>query len=207
MSISSYQLELSIIKQIAVVNGFSHHLIDTILKNKLKKISWANLTTLSPFIETKKYIPLSFIGPSSYKIANVFKEIGFNIGFSTINNLKSRFVKNKDKIAILDKSGVYEIKCNDCNASYIGKTGRAFKVRIKEHTDGKHRSHFFDHLFNTNHNFDIQSNFKPLVILSAGNKLNSFEELAISINNIPSNNLLNTQLFFPSSQLFNIFKD
>lgn len=29
--------------------------------------------------------------------------------------------------------GVYQIPCNDCNLKYIGETGRAFKIRIKEH--------------------------------------------------------------------------
>ena len=33
----------------------------------------------------------------------------------------------------MNKSGVYKLNCNDCDAIYIGQTGRSFKKRHIEH--------------------------------------------------------------------------
>ena len=34
----------------------------------------------------------------------------------------------------MDNNGVYKLKCNKCDACYVGETGRAVKITIKEHT-------------------------------------------------------------------------
>lgn len=40
----------------------------------------------------------------------------------------------KDKQNVKDKKNVvYQIKCSDCPAKYIGETGRQTKQRLKEH--------------------------------------------------------------------------
>jgi predicted GIY-YIG superfamily endonuclease len=42
-------------------------------------------------------------------------------------------VNNKTKIPQLNQSGVYKINCKDCEAVYIGQTGRSLEKRLKEH--------------------------------------------------------------------------
>ena len=42
-------------------------------------------------------------------------------------------VINKTKIPQPNQSGVYEINCEDCEAVYIGQTGRSLEKRLKEH--------------------------------------------------------------------------
>ena len=44
----------------------------------------------------------------------------------------------------LDISGVYKIKCGDCDHVYIGQTGRSFKNRCKE--DSERPSHIAVHI-------------------------------------------------------------
>ena len=55
-------------------------------------------------------------------------------------------------------TGVYRIRCEDCNSLYIGETGRPFSVRLKEHISNsiklKNSSAFVDHC-RTGHNFDF----------------------------------------------------
>lgn len=36
---------------------------------------------------------------------------------------------------MLGKNGVYDIKCQDCNALYIGQCVRTLKHRVKEHVN------------------------------------------------------------------------
>ena len=50
---------------------------------------------------------------------------------------------------------VYEIKCLDCSASYVGGTGRELKLRIKEHQENSRKklptSPIYKHLEETGH--------------------------------------------------------
>ena len=50
--------------------------------------------------------------------------------FSIKNFLNS---KVKDIIPPGEKSGIYQISCNDCDKIYIGKTKRNIQIRTKEH--------------------------------------------------------------------------
>ena len=44
------------------------------------------------------------------------------------HNLSSILVNNKiNKIDPINRSGVYMLECNDCEAIYIGQTERSFK--------------------------------------------------------------------------------
>jgi hypothetical protein len=54
-------------------------------------------------------------------------------------------------------SGIYQLKCLDCQLKYIGQTGRAFHTRCKEHilaiknNDGN--SGYSNHILNTGHKY------------------------------------------------------
>jgi predicted GIY-YIG superfamily endonuclease len=53
--------------------------------------------------------------------------------FNSTNTLRSQLVRFKPKSDnVLNKNVVYSIPC-ECNKQYIGETGRAFDVRLKEH--------------------------------------------------------------------------
>ena len=63
-------------------------------------------------------------------------------------------VKDKDKPE--DRQGaVYKIKCCDCQASYIGETGRNLSTRLTEHKratrNGDVNNHIAEHHFKTKH--------------------------------------------------------
>ena len=54
--------------------------------------------------------------------------------------LSSVFRKPKDRIVESEKSGlVYKIPCRDCDAAYIGETGRSLKTRKREHFEAVKR--------------------------------------------------------------------
>ncbi len=57
-----------------------------------------------------------------------------NIQKTPHRTLRSYLVHPKDKIEDRQKSGVvYSIPCNNCDAKYVGETGRTFGVRLEEH--------------------------------------------------------------------------
>ena len=63
------------------------------------------------------------------------------------NNLGSLLINNKiDQIYKLDKSGVYKLTCHDCDAFYIGQTGRSFQTRYSEHVRALNRLNRSDNI-------------------------------------------------------------
>ena len=69
-------------------------------------------------------------------------------------------VKDKDKPE--DRQGaVYKIKCCDCQASYIGETGRNLSTRLTEHKratrNGDVNNHIAEHHLQTKHQIDWDS--------------------------------------------------
>ena len=69
-------------------------------------------------------------------------------------------VKDKDKPE--DRQGaVYKIKCCDCQASYIGETGRNLSTRLTEHKratrNGDVNNHIAEHHLQTKHQIDRDS--------------------------------------------------
>ena len=67
-------------------------------------------------------------------VNNNFPQVDFNVAYQTPKTIGSYF-PFKDKIKRdMDKSMViYNIKCTQCNAEYIGKTDRILSIRISEH--------------------------------------------------------------------------
>ena len=88
--------------------------------------------------------------------------------YSTKNKLNNVIKLGKDGNQICDNACiVYKINCKDCNASYVGQTGRRLNVRIKEHakryTMKDENSSLYTHTKDNDHNIDL-TNVKILDI-------------------------------------------
>ena len=83
----------------------------------------------------RKYpVCLPYIRGLSERMRRDFRNYDIPVYFKPFNTLKQLLVHPKDK---LDKgrtvAPVYSIRCNDCDASYIGETERSLKARFMEH--------------------------------------------------------------------------
>ena len=211
-----FKIELDIIRQIGIKNGFPLKLINKIYYKHLNKFLNKNL--LSNSKSENKYYSLPYWGPISLKLKNIFSSFNYNISFKTQHSLKSFTFNSKDSIPVNDKSGVYSINCSTqgCTATYVGQTGRKFSIRIKEHckeiekarnqnlSPSKIKSNFARHIHINNHTFDPESNTKYLQICNKSNKLDLFEILHIN-KTINNHNIecLNDQIQHSSTHLFN----
>ena len=83
-----------------------------------------------------------------FSFLNVWKEMGLSI-FPIYSNLV---------YCVIILGAVYKIKCCDCQASYIGETGRNLSTRLTEHKratrDGDVNNHIAEHLLKTKHQID-----------------------------------------------------
>ena len=85
---------------------------------------------------------LTFRGPASWyiliirirKITNLFKHTNIGIAFKSTNTLQQlKKPKLPNRTQEQDKRGIYKLKCNTSQMSYIGQTSRSLKQRYQEH--------------------------------------------------------------------------
>ena len=79
-----------------------------------------------------------------------------------ITTLRRLLTNVKDKDKPEDRQGaVYKIKCCDCQASYIGETGRNLNTRLTEHNratrNGDVNNNIAEHHLKTKHQIDWDS--------------------------------------------------
>lgn len=136
------------------------------------------------------YKALTFFGNISLQLAKYFKNLNLSVSFKTINTLKANLVRNKDKTERLSKSGVYSLNCGDCQAVYVGQSGRKISTRVQEHLSlvNKYRnsditetkSAFANHLLATGHDFSISENVSVLHECQKSKKLDLLEKMEIT---------------------------
>ena len=109
---------------------------------------------------------------------------------------------------------MYMLECNDCEAIYIGQTGRSFKIRYSEHmrslrqlqvsiTPFDSTSSFADHLINGNHS-PSSNNPQPLHFAPKGPKLDILESIEIKKAILKNLTILNNQQDIKSSTIIDL---
>lgn len=206
LSKPNYEKEKAKIIEIASVNGFDRKIIDKLIKTAKRKKSRRDITTLTPVSENNlKWFKISFHPGLSDKLANQFRKHNIKMVPSS-NNKLSKFLTNiKDKIPPLAKSGVYEIKCNDCDKKYIGSSKRQIQTRFKEHLNLKNidKSAIANHIFETNHKITID-NLSLLHEVRDNRKIEIVE--SYYIQNTNDDNLINNDNGPVISSLFQVKK-
>ncbi|UYV67785.1 hypothetical protein LAZ67_5002051 [Cordylochernes scorpioides] len=121
-------IELSkIIKQLAL-SQYPPHFIHKYRYNPL---------SVKPTTVSRNICLLPF-SPQSVSISRILRSHGINTYFSnnkSIGTILRHPITRLHRSAVVQSSGgsVYSVSCNDCNASYIGETGRSVATRMTEH--------------------------------------------------------------------------
>lgn len=125
---------------------------------------------------------------------------------SNRNNLKNHIGCVKEMVSTYSKSGVYQIKCLDCDFKYIGQTWREIEIRWGEHLrhfryHRPNESAVAEHLIENSHHTD----FSQLSLLKHVHKkstLDTWESLLIHKSR--NENLMNGDLGPVKSRLFQL---
>ncbi|KYN35716.1 hypothetical protein ALC56_09916, partial [Trachymyrmex septentrionalis] len=138
------------------------------IKNLIKKIhNVHNVTTDNDVTkESTSWLTVPFIPSHTEKFRTLRKNKGdIRIAFHSPNKMNKYIRVQKDTCPRTSKNNVvYKILCNDCDASYVGQTGRKLKTRIAEHRNHiryktSTRSVITEHRLLHNHDFqwdDVQ---------------------------------------------------
>ena len=79
-------------------------------------------------------VSLPYIRGTSETIARILKPFNVRIAHKPTRTLRHLLTNVKDKDDPKERQGtVYRIRCNDCNGTYIGVTGRTLTTRLGEH--------------------------------------------------------------------------
>lgn len=185
----AYDKEHKTIKTIAVNNGYKEKTIDKLLARKERDILSKQLipdaSQNSP-TEPKQKVFIPYYGNVSEKVGRELRKLDYQVIFRSSNTLSKHISKPKDKIPNLKRSGVYKLKCGsqNCDKNYTGQTGRAFDVRINEHSReirnlNNNYNEFTDHVITSGHSFNPNKDFELLHFLGKGRMLNVWENLEI----------------------------
>ena len=119
-----------------------------------------NVTNTNATPVTTATIP--YIKGTSETIARILQPYNIRVAHKPITTLRQLLTNVKDKDEPKDRQGaVYKIKCCDCQATYIGETGRNLNVRLTEHRratrNGDLNNNIAEHHLQTNHRIDWDS--------------------------------------------------
>ena len=137
--------------------------------------------------------------PSSHSIINNLDKLNIKTTSSPSKTTR-KFVHYSLQRNIFSDTGIYCIPCKNCKLKYIGETSWNLHVCLKEHKrdirSGSLNNALFQHISQTNHNFDFIS-AKMLIYIHNKSRRRIFEATAISLCNY-----LNTRLGFYNISLY-----
>ena len=101
-------------------------------------------------------------GPVTTATIRILQPYNIRVAHKPITTSRRLLTNVKDKDKPEDRQGaVYKIKCCDCQASYIGETGRNLSTRLTEHKratrNGDVNNHIAEHHLKTKHQIDWDS--------------------------------------------------
>lgn len=170
--------EINIIKNIASNNGYPTDFVPRLIR-RIKNKNHQQVTSLHAGMTTiESYRSIKYPGITANKIRKIFRKYNTQISFKTNNSIYQILNNNKDKTDILKRSGVYQLECHTCNATYIGETGRNIQQRIKEHQMNIN-SNFGRHILTSSHNFEPDTGVKLLHKMNKGTKMMLYEAYEI----------------------------
>jgi hypothetical protein len=107
----------------------------------------------------------------------MFKQTKLKVAFKATNTIQQQIIK---KPTNKDPSGIYKLKRNTCNKTYVGQSGRAIHVRYKEHIryirTNNPKSAYAAHILNNRHEYGTaQETLQLLQNCQKGTRMDCWE--------------------------------
>ena len=127
------------------------------IRRNIYRPTEADATNRNPTPVTTVTIP--YIKGTSETISRILQPYNIRVAHKPTTTLRHLLTYVKDRDKPNNRQGaVYKIKCSDCQAFYIGETGRNLNTRLTEHKratrNGDVNNHIAVHHQLTNHNID-----------------------------------------------------
>ena len=204
LSKSNRNIEINKIKHIAEIHNFPEKTINKIInkiENKTIIQSLGYDTTTTTDSNNTIYRKFTYAGKINEKISKTLRKYNIHPIHKTNNSISDILRNYKEKTNKLNQNGVYKVYCKECEATYIGETGRKLSTRLQEHKKDKVHSNVGRHMHYNGHHID-EDKTKILHICNKGLKLTLLE--AFEIDREYKNNIkcLNDQLELKEPPIF-----
>ena len=88
----------------------------------------------APSDVSRTYVSIPYISGVSERISRILRKYDLNVAHQPTRKLRNELCHLKDKRSTGERAGViYKLDCKDCDAKYVGETGRQLQDRMKEH--------------------------------------------------------------------------
>lgn len=144
--------EKGYLKDVLRANGYSHNELRCLDKRCQRSDRGRSRSSAS----RQGCIP--FIPGLSDKVKRIFQKAGSDVFLKAPSKLKTQLVRKKPS-SIKRCGVVYQIKCRDCDWTYVGETGRTLAERLAEHKRSVKNcnvsaSEIAAHVWETGHSID-----------------------------------------------------
>ncbi|BHF64852.1 hypothetical protein SprV_0200786000 [Sparganum proliferum] len=157
--------EINYLQTLFKANGYPKSFI----RNCLKKPHFERSSGEKP----KFWLSIPYVKNVSEATARILKPFGFGVAHKPECTIRQQIMKPKDPLPTTEQSAVvYSIPCLNCNARYVGETGKRLGTRLHEHQLAINRkdklSLVYGHIRELNHDFAFD---KARVIGRANEKM------------------------------------
>ncbi|BHF84376.1 hypothetical protein SprV_0902752700 [Sparganum proliferum] len=121
----------------------------------------------------KFWLSIPYVKNVSEATSRILKPFGIGVAHKPASTIRQQIMRPKDPLPVTEQSAVvYSILCQDCDASYVGETGKRPGTRLHEHQLAiNHKdklSLVYGHTLERNHNFAFE---KARVVGRANDKM------------------------------------
>ena len=158
LSDEAFRIELEYINCTAYKFGYPDHIIKGIFERiKAKHLQDLAYKTgnITDVCNIDRYHSVKYFDDPYLlnKMVKIYKRHNHLLGFNNVT-IADHLRTSLERIDVKSQSGVYKISCRDCDAIYIGETGRQVATRVKEHVRDYVKSNMGRHLLAYNHKLD-----------------------------------------------------
>ncbi|XP_037041511.1 uncharacterized protein LOC119078142 [Bradysia coprophila] len=124
------------VKDLLSGNGYPDKFVSNVIKNRVDKF-YNNTKTKKD--QNNRFIAAPYIPGLSEKLKKSLNQHNLTLSCKTTNRIGNIYSKTKYTVPKEEKSKViYQVKCRDCNAIYIGITKQKLKDRMSKHRSDVH---------------------------------------------------------------------
>ncbi|XP_024891393.1 uncharacterized protein LOC112467144 [Temnothorax curvispinosus] len=156
-----HEKNLKLVIHILLQNCYPLEFIFKVMQERLKFLfSNSGNTDDENSIDRVPYFTIPYVPQLTEKYKNLTKDLNVKLSYFSLNKLNRYIRVHKDTLpSTSHRKVVYKIDCGDCEASYVGQTGRQLLTRIKEH-DSHIRRNCTGHSVITDHRLEHKHEFK-----------------------------------------------
>ncbi|BHF79603.1 hypothetical protein SprV_0702272400 [Sparganum proliferum] len=157
--------EIKYLHALFKANGYPKSFIRKCLKNPHPERSDGE--------KPKFWLAIPYVKNVSEATARILKPFGIGVAHKPESTIRQQIMRPKDPLPVTEQSSVvYSIPCQNCDARYVGETGKRLGTRLHEHQLAINRkdklSMVYGHVKQQNHNFAFE---KARVIGRANDKM------------------------------------